>query len=52
MKIVLSNEVLSRITEASVDRLSALENFVTFSEKPDWLMPFLLIIGAAAHIRI
>ena len=44
MKIVLSNEVLSRITEASVDRLSAPENFVTF--------PFLLIIGTAARIRI
>ena len=31
--------------EASADQcmLSALENFVTFSGKPDWLSPFLLM---------
>ena len=28
-------------TQASVDRLTALENFVTFSGKLDWLRPFL-----------
>ena len=29
--------------EASIDKLIALENFVTFSEKLDWLRPFLLL---------
>ena len=29
--------------EASFDKLSALENFVIFSGKPDWLRPFLLM---------